>query len=244
MAEAIAGRLPAPRNCAELEAMRRVYKKAVSLVHTLAAAGVREEARQHADMLKIMLPSYQWAHIVTAEQLAPVEAPIEAPVEAPIEAPVEAPIEAPVEAPIMAEPLVVEPRPVAPNCTLTLDAATANSLDEVQDAGVLYYIPQLSEFAINICGEVWHGNIGTIAAAKSCDIASNKAVAPIFHPNSWSYEPAIAQKRIPHARHFGSADQLEVDLLALAGGRELQLRSGQLMHDLLCALLLKQKEAL
>jgi hypothetical protein len=152
---------------------------------------------------------------------------------------------------------------------LSLRAIRVSTFDYVCQDGELYYVETADHFAMKICGQMFHGNIGTIYTddkdpkkIKDCKFASGCAKHnncnyyhdPVRFPgsrdhrnyiaNSFLYSPPNGQYGSSRfrSRRFGSREYLDVDIVRL-GSEEIDRFYSQTMHDLLCAMLLAQSHA-
>lgn len=130
--------------------------------------------------------------------------------------------------------------------------------------GTLYYVESVKHFAIKIAGFMYHGNIGIIytnerdpVKIKDCRYSASctKANCSYYHDplqnsassdrrnfiaGSWLYAPPGSLfKNKARARRLGSAENLDYDLPALTE-EEARRFNDQVMHDLLCSLLIKR----
>jgi hypothetical protein len=145
---------------------------------------------------------------------------------------------------------------------ISLNAIPVNSFGDVMSDGSLYYVTPASHFAVSINGMLLHGNIGIIytnaevpVKIKECrftDGCIRMSTCSYYHdptlfPGSKDHRNFIASSFMyngPHtyrnraARHFGSLDNLDSDILSLSD-EEKNRTLDQAMHDLLCALVIK-----
>ena len=148
---------------------------------------------------------------------------------------------------------------------LFLNAIKISSFRDVKQDGELYYVDSADHFAIRLGGVLFHGNIGVIYTEeknpekiKDCKFASScikQNKCDYYHdPNkfsgskdcrnfiasSWLYAPPDSlYKNRPRSRRFGSRDHLDIDIVGLQE-EEINRFHDQMMHDLLCSLLLVQ----
>lgn len=149
---------------------------------------------------------------------------------------------------------VPAPTKVAITSKIALEAVVCNSLEDVVQPGVLYFIPSWGHFACEIAGVRFHGNIGRVFTSgyyhkiKDCRYVGNCAKGPdcpyyhdpmIFQGSkdcrnylsgSWLYGDG-------RARPFGSRERLDIDILTI-NDEEIARLGDQVMHDLLCYLVL------
>ncbi len=147
---------------------------------------------------------------------------------------------------------------------LLLRAIKVQTFDLVVQDGDLYYVESADHFAIKIGGHLLHGNIGIIYTdgrnpekiknckfatgcqkQHKCDYYHDPAKFPgsrdhrNFIANSWMYVPPTGHFKGRQGRRFGSRDNLDTDIVGLTDD-EIGRYDDQLMHDLLCALLIVQ----
>ena len=149
---------------------------------------------------------------------------------------------------------------------LYLDAKKIRKLNQMTTPGDLYYIESMDHFAIKIGDILLHGNIGMIDnnAKKSIKACRNNKCTDItkcqfyhdpllydgstnirnYNPQNWTYMPRNFpyKKMTSHGkdqRHFGSRNNLETDIL-FVNKDDVNLFADQVMHDLLCIILLKK----
>lgn len=148
---------------------------------------------------------------------------------------------------------------------LSLPAITVGSFNQVAADGNLYYVANTDHFAIRVAGYLFHGNIGVIYTdeknpekIKDCRYSTNcikhdkcdyyhdpmKFVGSRDHRNyiasSFLYAPPNSfYKNKARSRRFGSREHLDIDIANIQDD-EVSRFNNQLMHDLLCALLLNQ----
>jgi len=147
-----------------------------------------------------------------------------------------------------------------------LDAFVVNSFKEVTRPGELYYVTTADHFAIIINSKLLHGNIGNIYTEeknpekiKECKFAKScikQASCDYYHDpmkfagskdnrnfiaSSWLYTPPNSNytNRI-RSRRFGSKNNIDVDISFLQP-EEVTRFHDQVFHDLLCLLILKNK---
>lgn len=148
--------------------------------------------------------------------------------------------------------------------TFSLIARPVDNFADVAADGQLYWVKSSGHFAFKIAGVLFHGNIGTIynddrtpcklrdcAYPKTCDRADK---CPYYHDptifpgstdirnyaaGSFMYAGSGSSYRARgRSRQFGSRDRLDMDVMNVKADESARLRD-QVMHDLLCALLLK-----
>jgi len=148
---------------------------------------------------------------------------------------------------------------------ISLPAISVMTFDKVQQDGELYYIEPNNHFAFKLGGIMFHGNIGIIYSeeknpekVKDCKFATNCVKHekcnyyhdPLKFPTSKDYRNFVAnsfiytpidmrQKNRPVNRRIGSRDHLDMDVIGLQED-EVGRFNDQVMHDVLCALIVKQ----
>jgi hypothetical protein len=151
---------------------------------------------------------------------------------------------------------------IAVSTNYYLNAIRLARWEEITSAvpGVLYYVDSIGQFAIKICGQLFHGNIGVIynnekdpVRVKNCRFGGkcSKQSCDYYHDpvggdgrketrnyvaNSFLYVPAISTTRTK-TRRFGSADNIDSDMPLITEDEVAHFKD-QFMHDLLCGLLL------
>ncbi len=151
--------------------------------------------------------------------------------------------------------------------SIVLNAIPVRGFADVRCDGNLYYVGSCSHFAIIINGMMFHGNIGIIYTdtedpekIKDCKFVDgcNRANScryyhdpTIFHgssdrrnyiASSFIYtSPHAIYKNRSRSRRYGSIEYLDSDILGL-NDEEKNRMYDQVMHDLLCALVLKSIE--
>lgn len=148
---------------------------------------------------------------------------------------------------------------------LALSATRVPSFKYVRQDGGLYYVENAGHFAVRLCGQLLHGNIGNIYAnarvplkVKGCKFStscSKQDNCDYYHDpakfsgskdvrnyvaNSWLYSSGDNLR--PGGRHFGSLNNLDTDITFMRDEDVNKFRS-QTMHDLLCSLLLGRYSA-
>jgi hypothetical protein len=148
---------------------------------------------------------------------------------------------------------------------LYLNAIKILTFHDVKQDGELYYVESADHFAIKMNGTLFHGNIGTIYTdeknpekIKDCKFASScikQNKCDYYHnplkfagsrdkrnfiASSWLYAPPDSlYKNRPRSRRFGSRNHLDIDIVGLQE-EEINRFHDQMMHDLLCSLLIVQ----
>lgn len=149
---------------------------------------------------------------------------------------------------------------------ITLMAIPVKTFNEVKCDGCLYYVTSAAHFAVQINGHMLHGNIGIIYTdtedpqkikdcrftegcnrMSTCRYYHDPAMFPgskdrrNYIASSFIYSSPSDYRNRARARHFGSLDYLDSDILAVAEEEKARIFD-QAMHDLLCALVLKALE--
>jgi hypothetical protein len=151
--------------------------------------------------------------------------------------------------------------------SVVLNAIPVRNFADVKCDGCLYYVTTCSHFAIIINGMMFHGNIGIIYTdsedpekIKDCKFTEgcNRAnMCRYYHDpivfqgssdrrnyiaSSCIYtSPSAMYKNRSRSRRYGSLEHLDTDMLGL-NDEEKNRMYDQVMHDLLCALVLKSIE--
>lgn len=151
--------------------------------------------------------------------------------------------------------------------SIVLNAIPVRSFAEVKCDGNLYYVSPCSHFAIIINGMMFHGNIGIIYTdsedpekikdckftegcnrVNMCRYYHDPAIFPgssdrrNYIASSFIYtSPSAMYKNRSRSRRYGSLEHLDTDMLGL-NDEEKNRMYDQVMHDLLCALVLKSIE--
>lgn len=145
----------------------------------------------------------------------------------------------------------------------SLLAKPVDTFDGVSADGNLYWVKSACHFAFKIAGVLFHGGIGIIytddrtpcklrecAYPKTCDRGDKCHYyhdPTVFHGStdvrnyvsgSFLYTAGGTFRAKGRARQFGSIDRLDTDIAHVKPDEAARLRD-QVMHDLLCALLLK-----
>lgn len=148
--------------------------------------------------------------------------------------------------------------------SLSLPATVVKSFDDVLCDGRLFYVQTADHFAFRLSGALFHGGIGQIYTdertpqkIKDCAFARKcvkKAQCeyyhdPLVHPgshdcrnfvaNSWLYQP---ENHRQGGRSFGNRSSLDADIMRVAPD-EAKRFSDQVMHDVLCSLLMRENKA-
>lgn len=149
--------------------------------------------------------------------------------------------------------------------SLSLGAIRVQSFDDVQSDGNLYYIDPADHFAFKLNGRLFHGNIGVIYTDEktpekikyckfagscvkqdTCDYYHDPKQFPgsrdhrNFVASSWLYTPQYSTfKNRQQARRFGSRNSLDTDIVGLQSD-EVSRFKDQMVHDVLCSLLLEE----
>lgn len=147
--------------------------------------------------------------------------------------------------------------------TCSLNARQVEVFADVEMDGRLYWVNSAGHFAIKLAGVLFHGNIGTIytddrtpcklrecAYPKTCDRGEKCHYYhdPLVFPGSTDVRnyaagsfmyAGPAYRARGRARQFGSRDKLDADIMNVKSDESSRLRD-QVMHDILCALLLKE----
>lgn len=148
---------------------------------------------------------------------------------------------------------------------LTIAAIPVATFDRVANDGQLYYVESTDHFAFRLNGRLLHGNIGTIyideaapARVKNCKFAAGscrRSACDYYHPpvmkqqaltrqpreyrnyvaSSWLYAPIGSGRS--RARRFGSRPNLDIDIVDMQG-EDVERFHDQVMHDLLCSMIL------
>lgn len=142
---------------------------------------------------------------------------------------------------------------------LGLWATVVDSFSDVQTPGELYYVEKNDHFAIILAGQMLHGNIGqlyiddkTPRHIKKCRFGFSCSRGdtcyyyhdPVEYPTSRECRNYIASGFIyaggqkTRARKFGSRPNLDMDIINVSDD-DADLYADQLMHDILCVLLLR-----
>lgn len=133
---------------------------------------------------------------------------------------------------------------------MSLRAAVVFSQADIKKDGCLYYIQELKCLGIRIAGVLYRGNIGRIfnnekapskvkeckfgnrcMHAERCDYYHGPPDIRNYAANSWIYAT--------NGRKFGSRDTLDIDI-GKVSAEDARRSADQLMHDLLCNLLLQK----
>ena len=145
----------------------------------------------------------------------------------------------------------------------SMHAVTVASFDQVLPDGRLYYIPCADQFAFLLEHILFHGNIGNMTDnnlkvkdckygpqcqhRETCRYYHDPTAGPAreyrnFTMHSWSYLPQSSANRArlrDQCRLVASRDNLAMDLAAVDAVNA-NRACDQAMHDLLCAILMKQ----
>ncbi len=146
---------------------------------------------------------------------------------------------------------------------LSISAINVPTFDYVKQDGELYYVNSADHFAFKIAGQMFHGNIGTIYSdeknpekIKECKFGSTcikRDKCDYYHDptqfsgskdrrnfiaSSWLYAPPNRAVR-GRSRRFGSREHLDVDICSVQDDEIARARD-QVMHDLLCSVLVAQ----
>jgi len=148
---------------------------------------------------------------------------------------------------------------------ISLDAIRVSEFDHVEQNGNLYYVESANHFAIKLGGRVFHGNVGIIytdeknpekikdckfftscTRRSNCDYYHNPTKfsgskdCRNFVASAWLYSPPTSHyKNRTRSRRFGSRDTMDADIFNLQP-EEIDRFYDQMMHDLLCAMILSK----
>lgn len=145
----------------------------------------------------------------------------------------------------------------------SLLAKPVDTFDAVSADGNLYWVKSACHFAFKIAGVLFHGGIGIIytddrtpcklrecAYPKTCDrgdkchyyhdptVFQGSTDVRNYVSGSFLYTTGGTFRARGRSRQFGSIDRLDTDIVHVKPDEAARLRD-QVMHDLLCALLVK-----
>lgn len=140
---------------------------------------------------------------------------------------------------------------------ITIPAVPIQDFTDVVSSGVLYYIESRDRFAVRLGGVLFSGNIGNIYETKGyktkeCQYGENckSPRCSFYHPphpskvtreyrnfnaSDWSYSETVRHSR----RKFGSRKNVNTDI-ARVTQTDARLFMDQVMHDLLCAIIIQE----
>lgn len=143
---------------------------------------------------------------------------------------------------------------------IQLQCITVEALGDVRADGMLYYVPTINRFAINLAGIVLYGNIGNVYVSEQypqkihdCNIFPRCAQTCKYYHNpltcahstdvrnfisaSWLYSHDTSIHDTKKTRKLSSREFLDSDIERVTD-KDLAFYNEQLMHDLLCVIIM------